>query len=110
MNEQFALRLRQLRKERDLTQEQLSKVSGVSLPTISRYEGGTRDEPKLTIMKQLADYFNVSIDYLAGDSEIRDRNFSSAELLKIFKLLSENDRKMLMDLGKVLLEKEGKSI
>ena len=110
MNEQFALRLRQLRKERDLTQEQLSKVSGVSLPTISRYEGGTRDEPKLTIMKQLADYFNVSIDFLAGDSEIRDRNFSSAELLKIFKLLSENDRKMLMDLGKVLLEKEGKSI
>jgi transcriptional regulator with XRE-family HTH domain len=110
MNERFALRLRQLRKDKGLTQEELSKVSGVSLPTISRYEGGTRDEPKLTIMKQLANYFDVSIDYLSGDSDIKDRNFSSAELLRIFKLLSEADRKMLMDLGKVLLEKEGKNI
>jgi transcriptional regulator with XRE-family HTH domain len=107
MNERFALRLRQLRKDKGLTQEELSKVSGVSLPTISRYEG---DEPKLTIMKQLANYFDVSIDYLSGDSDIKDRNFSSAELLRIFKLLSEADRKMLMDLGKVLLEKEGKNI
>ena len=109
MNNKFSQRLKGLRKERGLTQEELSKFSGVSFPTISRYEKGHRDEPKLTILKSLANFFEVSIDYLVGDVDIRDTNFTSSEIARIFKELDDDGKKILMDLAKNLLKKEGKS-
>jgi transcriptional regulator with XRE-family HTH domain len=109
MNSKFSQRLKELRKERGLTQGELSKLSGISFPTISRYEGGKRDEPKLTILKTLANYFDVTIDYLAGDTDIKDINFTSEEIGRIFNNLDDDGKKILMDLAKTLLKKEGKA-
>ena len=108
MNAKFSKRLKELRKERGLTQEDLSKLSGVSFPTISRYENGQRDEPKLTILKTLANYFDVTIDYLVGDTDIKETNFTSDEIARIFNSLDDDDKRILMDLAKTLLKKEGK--
>jgi len=108
MNDKFSKRLKELRKERGLTQEDLSKLSGVSFPTISRYENGQRDEPKLTILKTLANYFDVTLDYLVGDTDVKDVNFTATEIARIFKELDDDGKKILMDLGKSLLRKEGK--
>jgi transcriptional regulator with XRE-family HTH domain len=108
MNSKFSQRLKELRKENGLTQEDLAKLSGVSFPTISRYEGGHRDEPKLSILKSLANYFGVTIDYIAGDTDIKDANFIPNEIARIFNELDDDGKKMLMDLGKGLLKKEGK--
>ena len=108
MNDKFSKRLKELRKERGLTQEDLSKLSGVSFPTISRYENGQRDEPKLTILKTLANYFDVTLDYLVGDTDVKDVNFTATEIARIFKELYDDGKKILMDLGKSLLRKEGK--
>lgn len=59
--------LKQLRKERGLTQTELSKALGVSCSTISMYERGER-EPATEMQEAIADYFNVSMDFLHGRS------------------------------------------
>lgn len=109
MNSKFSIRLKELRKERGLTQEDLSKLSGISFPTISRYENGQRDEPKLTILKTIANYFDVTIDYLVGDTDIKETNFTSDEIGRIFNDLDDDGKRILMDLAKTLLRKEGKT-
>lgn len=58
-------RIKQLRIEKNLTQEQLGKVLNVSGRSVGFYESGDRD-PDTTTLGKLADYFNVSIDYLLG--------------------------------------------
>jgi len=108
MNSKFSQRLHDLRKDRNLTQEELSKLSGVSFPTISRYENGQRDEPKLTILKTLANYFDVTIDYLVGDTDIKEADLNAEGIAKIFNNLDDDDKRILMDLAKALLRKEGK--
>lgn len=67
----FGSRLRQLRQEKQMTQEELGKFLGKSKNNISQYETNKRqadDETK----KQLANFFKVSIDYLLGRSDIKN--------------------------------------
>lgn len=69
----FATRLRQLRRERDMTLEDLAKQLDVSYVTISRYESGQR-EPKFDMAMRIAEILNVNIDYLLGLSEPKQKN------------------------------------
>ena len=55
--------LRKLRKQDGLTQTELGKALGLSYSTISMYERGER-EPDFETLEIIADYFNVSMDYL----------------------------------------------
>ena len=59
----FKDRLIQLRKEFNLTQEAFAEKIGFSRTAISAWEIG-RNEPSYTDVIKIADYFNVSIDYL----------------------------------------------
>lgn len=63
--------LQLLRKENNINQEKLSKYLKVSRNTISQYETGVR-EPNFETLIKLADYFNVSIDYLLGRTTQRN--------------------------------------
>lgn len=63
--------LRQLRKERNISMKELGLVVGVAESTISLYENGKRQPDNATLGK-LADYFNVSVDYLLGREEIKN--------------------------------------
>lgn len=58
-------RIKQLRTEKNITQEELGKIVGVVKSTMSMYESG-KSTPNDDIKKVLANYFNVSIDYLMG--------------------------------------------
>lgn len=66
-------RIRDLREDRDLTQQYLAKKLNITQATYSRYETGALDIPTV-ILIQLSKFYNVSIDYLLGqsDSERRD--------------------------------------
>lgn len=55
----------QLRKSKKITQEELSRKIGVTRSALSQYELGLR-QPDYDIVKRMADYFNVSTDYLLG--------------------------------------------
>ena len=61
----IAERLYILRKELNLTQEAVSKELGISLMSYRRYETNER-EPTAPILVRMAQFYNVSLDYLAG--------------------------------------------
>ena len=68
--ETLAIRLKELRKEKGYTLEQMAQDLNTTKVTLSRYENGTR-EPKSETLNQLSNYFNVSIDYLFGKTDER---------------------------------------
>ncbi len=60
--------LKYLRTTHNLNQVEFSKVIGVSRSTIGMYETGKR-EPDFETLEVIADYFNVSMDYLLGKTD-----------------------------------------
>lgn len=58
-------RIRELRTNKHLKQSELGKILNVSKVSVSGYENNTREPDQSTIIK-LADFFNVSTDYLFG--------------------------------------------
>lgn len=69
----FAERLRELRIERGLTQDALGKIIGVKRFAVYSYEKG-RACPEMKNLVVLADYFDVSMDYLAGRTDKKETN------------------------------------
>lgn len=63
-------RIKELRKSRHLTQQQFSKILSVTQQNISKYENNIYDLP-VDIMIKMANYFNVTIGYLLGVSDIK---------------------------------------
>ena len=64
-------RLKLLREEKQLTQSDIAKTLNITIAAYSYYENEKRDMTPDTILK-LADYFEVSIDYLLGKTDIRN--------------------------------------
>ena len=62
------MRLRELRKKKGISQLRLATDLNTTQNTISRYETGER-EPGIDELIKIADYFNVSVDYLIGHTE-----------------------------------------
>ncbi|WP_178019621.1 helix-turn-helix domain-containing protein [uncultured Paenibacillus sp.] len=65
-------RIRDLREDRDLTQQQLAEHLNISQATYSRYESGNLDVPSSVLIK-LSDFYSVSIDYILGQTNISKR-------------------------------------
>ena len=61
----FSIRLKELRNKANLSQQELSKIIGISKSSINMYERGER-EPGLETVGAFADYFDVQTDYLLG--------------------------------------------
>lgn len=62
------INLRTLGKKYNLTMKQLGKISSVGEITVSMWESGSR-EPDYKILVRLVGYFNVSTDYLLGNTD-----------------------------------------
>ena len=58
-------RLRDLREDKDLTQDALVKILGMHKTTYTNYEQGKRELP-FELAIRLAKFYNVSLDYIAG--------------------------------------------
>ena len=76
----FNERLRSLRKSKRLTMKDLAKLIDLSEPTISGYESGTR-KPDIDTLNRLADIFNVSVDYLLGRSNKKNKDYGELQSL-----------------------------
>lgn len=63
-------RLKKLREEKNLNQEEFAKILNISRSSIGMYESNKR-EPSDELKKQFADFFNCTIDYLMGTSDVR---------------------------------------
>ena len=62
------MRLKELRKAKGISQLKLAMDLNMNQNTISRYENGER-EPGINELIRIADYFNVSVDYLLGRTD-----------------------------------------
>lgn len=74
-------RLRRLRQEKNISQSALANYLGVTQQTVSAYESGDR-EPDLETLNKMADFFDVSVDYLLGRTDIRNSADKIAQALK----------------------------
>lgn len=87
-------RLKELRKEKKLTLNQLSEKVGIPRATLSRYENG-KSEPKQEIWEHIADFFEVSVAYLMG---ISDSATDLPEFLRsIFEHSSDTMKEIVMN-------------
>ncbi len=66
------LRIRELREDNDLTQKQVAAILGCGQSVYSKYENGTTALP-LESLEKLADFYNVSTDYILGITDIKER-------------------------------------
>ena len=66
----YKLRIRDLREDKDLNQKQLAELLQVHQTTYSDYELGNVNIPVPSLHK-LADFYNVSVDYLLGRTDIK---------------------------------------
>lgn len=65
-------RIRDLREDRDLNQTQVAKFLGMSQTGYSKYETGENDIPT-TVLIKLARFYDTSIDYLLGETDVQTR-------------------------------------
>ena len=104
-------KIRDLRKQKRLSQTELGKYIGVSQTTVTAWENG-RAEPSSGYLSKLADYFNVSTDYLLGRPEKADDDQVDLDLERALdnahsfsgKPLSEHDRKVAKDVLRSLFQ------
>ncbi|MGE5605241.1 MAG: helix-turn-helix domain-containing protein [Bacteroidota bacterium] len=94
----FQDRLRKLRKERNLSQDDVGQSLNLGGRTIGNYESGER-LPALDTLVKLADFYEVSIDYLLGRTDNRHLNSTTSEM-SIFESLPPEAYEEL----KILLE------
>lgn len=69
----LSARLKECRKEKGLTQNQVAIYCDITEKAYQNYELMTR-EPKLEILIRIADFYGVSVDYLAGRTDIKSIN------------------------------------
>ena len=99
----FSLRLQELRKTKGFTQVQLASALSVSSGTIAMWETAKRT-PDSAMLIRLADFFDVSVDYLLGrDFETKKEAPQAAELsgmeetvLILFRGLDREDKAALL--------------
>lgn len=103
----FAKRLKELRNEFDLTQKELAERTGVTNVSISRYEGKKRIDPPRSELVKLSGFFNVSLDYLLGLTDIREST-SIDDIEKYFLTLSEENKLKAISYLKFLIAEQSK--
>lgn len=100
-------RLKELRIEKNLTQTKLAENFGITYSNIGEWERG-KSEPSIEMIIKLADFFNVSIDYLVGregdfgnvtvsSPATEELTYREQRLLDAFKKLSELEQYKLID-------------
>ncbi len=99
----FSTRLRDLRKEKNCTQRQLAEILGLTANSVCEWEK-SRSEPSIETITHLAQYFNVSTDYLLGRTDDfgtpvslhQDLTDEEQSFLDLFRRLSRGERVRLL--------------
>lgn len=105
----FATRLRELRKSNNVSQQKLSKYLNFGYTAIANYESG-RNQPSLDTVKKIAQYFDVTVDYLIGASDYPKRESDitdkESELLGIFRRINEEEKEALLKIIRLMFKNQ----
>ncbi len=74
----YVERIRDLREDHDLKQKDIALLLETTQQVYSRYENGTNEIPLHHLIK-LARFYNVSLDYIVGETDVKKRYRSSLE-------------------------------
>ena len=103
MNMKFNDKLRALIEERNITQKRAAQELNIAPSTMGGYVQGT-SEPDFETLKRIALYFNVSTDYLLDIPNKHTKDSRENELLRIFRSLSEEQKSIFIEQGKVFIK------
>ncbi len=98
----FGDKLRGLIEERNMTQKELATQLNIAPSTMGSYVQNTR-EPDFTTLKMLAQYFEVSIDYLLDHRVNTIADYRENELLHIFRTLTPEQQDVCIEQCRVFL-------
>lgn len=90
--------LKLLRKQHKLSQKEIGNIFHASQNTVSQWENGTR-KPSYDVIQTIADYFNVSIDYLLGREEEQLPELNNKDQKEIQKILDDTKEQLLSQDG-----------
>ena len=104
----FGERLKQIRKTKGLSQQELADQLGVHFSHLNRMENG-RAEPSFEVIKQLTDIFAINADYFFQDSDGTEpliQNKNLAEKIRLISTLDDADQAALNHMMNVMLAKK----
>lgn len=78
----FSKNLKSVMEERNMTQTQLSALTGVAKSGISQYLSG-KTTPKAAVVQKLADALETSVDFLMGDNPVMDTDKTGEPMKKV---------------------------
>lgn len=99
--------LKALRKEYNISQQQLANIIGVSQQSINKYENHNV-EPDIETLKAIATFFNTTIDFLVGFDESKTAFTKEDELLRLFSLMTKEQQDLYIEQGKIFAKKNNK--
>ncbi len=99
-------RLKQLRMERNIRQKEIADYLGITVSAYGNYELGQR-QPNFEILCKMADFFNVSVDYLLG-RENKNNSYSPSPIQLLYDQLNEAHQEIASDFIYLLLILENK--
>ena len=106
----FGERIKQLRIEHQWTQEYVCEKLNISSGALSRYETSMYEPKSLELVKDFANLFGVSTDYLLGKSDIRNPENTNLDKLQIglstkdYSNISDEQIKQIEDFAKFVLK------
>lgn len=98
----FGENLRTLIEEREITQKELARQLNIAPSTVGSYVQNTR-EPDFSTLKLIAQYFDVSIDYLLDYPSKTIINHQENELIRIFRSLSQEQKEICIEQCRVFV-------
>lgn len=100
------MKLKELRKEKNKTQDEMSKILNIARSTYNGYEQNI-SEPNIDTLCKLADYYNITLDYLVGREFNNDLGYlddNDKNLIQISKQLSTINKIKLLAFAHGLFE------
>lgn len=113
VNEAMLKNIKLLREERSISQQKLADGIGMSQQSVNGYENHD-NEPDISTLIRIADYFETSVDYIVEHTHIRRRieevseyalNEREEELIKGYRTIQDSGRKVVDDMVAEMLKK-----
>ncbi len=109
------MNLKLLRKEYGISQQKLADALQISQQSINQYENH-KVEPDIHLLSAMADYFDTSIDYIVGRTEVRRKierteenhlNHEETQVVKGYRALTREERDCVQTVIQTLAQRQG---